>query len=205
MTKSPITFAVAKAHQRIMKGDTVRSDEFFQPEQQGGRAPSEEIAEAVALAVQREPEERKVRHIGVIIGNLGFEPSIDRIAGNSFLRTTEDVSYTQMQLLALVGRRAEIALPPRSENHVSGISWKASSVSRPVLELGWGNKELILPEPEEGKRLPENISVPADQRLTAFGHNLFVLMDLASVPIEEVQDIAAPLWEASGKPQPAGS
>jgi hypothetical protein len=197
-----ITFAARKAYQRIMNGDTVRSDEFFQRERQKDRSPSEEIAEAIALAVQREAEERKVRHTGFILGNLAFEPSVDRVAANSFVRLAEDLSYTQMQLLALVGRHAEIVLPPRSEKPTRRISWKAVSVSRQFTELGWSNKELILPKPEEEKRLPENISVPADQRLTALGEALSVLMDLASIPIEEVRDVAAALWEASGKERP---
>jgi hypothetical protein len=199
-----ITFAVGKAYQRIMEGDAVRSDEFFQPEQEGGRRPSEEIAEAVALAVQREPEERKVRHIGFVLGNIGFEPSLDRIAGNSFVRAAEDLSYTQMQLLALVGRRTEVALPPGSKGPVAGVSWKAVSVSRQFMELAWGKKEFILPE-KQGPKLPVNMSVPADQRFAPFGEGLFLLMDLASVPIEEVKDVAAALWEASGEEQPPRS
>jgi hypothetical protein len=197
-----ITFAAHKAYENIMNGREVRSDEFFQPEEQGGRPPSEEIAEAVMLAVQREPEERKVRHIGFILGNLAFAPFIDRVAGNLFVRVAEDLSYTQMQLVALVGRRAEIALPPGSEEAVGGVSWKAASVSRQFAELGFGYKELIQSEPEKEKFLPTNIGIPDAQQLTAFGHNLFVLMDLASVPIEEVRDVAASLWEASGKGEP---
>ena len=200
-----ITFAARKAYQRIMNGDQVRSDDFFHRNQQEGRAPSEEIAEAVALAAQREPEESKVRHIGAVIGNLGFEPSLDRVAGNWFVRLAEDLSYTQMQLLALVGRNAEIALPQEREERVGGISWKATSISRQFAELGFAGKELILPKPREGEGLPTNISVPADQQFTPFGQNLFVLMDLVSVPIEELRDVAAALWEASGKPQPASS
>lgn len=200
-----ITFAARKAFQRIMNGDQVRSDEFFQHNQQEDRSPSEEIAEAIALAVQREAEERKVRHIGFVLGNLAFEPSVDRVAANSFVRLAEDLSYTQMQLLALVGRNAEIPLPQNNGGPARRISWKAASISRQFMELGWSNKELILPKPEEGKRLPENISVPADQQLTPLSKALFVLMDLASVPIEEVRDVAAALWEASGNERPVST
>lgn len=197
-----ISFAARKAYQNIMNGEKVRSDDFFQPEVQGGRPPSEEIAEAVALAVQREAEERKVRHIGFILGNLAFEPSLDRVAGNFFVRLAEDLSYTQMQLLSLVGRKSEITLPPATERSTS-ISWKAASVSKQFADLGFAGKELMLPE-QRGPGLPTNISVPADQKLTTFGQSLFVLMDLASVPIEELRDVATALWEASGKGQPTG-
>jgi hypothetical protein len=200
-----ITFAARKAYQRIMSGDQVRSDEFFQRNPQEDRTPSEEIAEAIALAVQREAEERKVRHIGFILGNLAFEASVDRVAAISFVRLAEDLSYTQMQLLALVDRNTEIALPPKAERTAKRISWKAASVQREFFDLGFANKELILPKPEEGKRLSGNISVPADQSLTPLGEALCALMDLTSVPIEEVEDVAAALWEASGKERPTGS
>ena len=200
-----ITFAARKAYQRIMDGDQVRSDEFFQRNPQEDRAPSEEIAEAIALAVQREAEERKVRHIGFILGNLAFEVSVDRVAANFFVRLAEDLSYTQMQLLTLVDRNSEIALPPRAEQTTKRTSWKAASVSREFSDLGFGDKELILPKPEEGKGLPTNITVPADQRLTPLCVALCALMDLTTIPIEEVEDVAAALWEASGKERPTGS
>lgn len=188
-----------------MNGDQVRSDEFLQRNPREDRSPSEEIAEAIALAVQREAEERKVRHIGFILGNLAFEASVDRVSANSFVHLAEDLSYTQMQLLALVDRNAEIALPPRTERTTNRISWKAASVSREFYDLGWSNKELIGPKPEEGERLPTNLLVPADQRLTPLGAALSALMDLTSLPIEEVEDVAAALWEASGKERPTGS
>jgi len=188
-----------------MDGDQVRSDEFFQRNPQEDRAPSEEIAEAIALAVQREAEERKVRHIGFILGNLAFEVSVDRVAANFFVRLAEDLSYTQMQLLTLVDRNSEIALPPRAEQTTKRTSWKAASVSREFSDLGFGDKELILPKPEEGKGLPTNITVPADQRLTPLCVALCALMDLTTIPIEEVEDVAAALWEASGKERPTGS
>jgi hypothetical protein len=200
-----ITFAARKAYQRIMDGDQIRSDEFFQRNPQEERAPSEEIAEAIALAVQREAEERKVRHIGFILGNLAFETSVDRVAANSFVRLAEDLSYTQMQLLALVDRNTEIALPPRMEQTAKRISWKAASVSREFNDLGFSYKELILPKAEQGKGFPENISVPADQRLTPLGEALSALMDLTTIPIEEIEDVVAALWEASGKERPTGS
>jgi hypothetical protein len=198
-----ISFAARKAYQNIMDGKEVRSDDFFQRDQEGGRPPSEEIAEAVALAVQREAEERKVRHIGFILGNLAFEPSLDRVAGNFFVRLAEELSYTQMQLLSLVGRKTEVTLPPENERP-TGISWKATSVSRQFADLGFAGKELMLPE-QRGPGLPTNISIPADQQLTRFGQQLFVLMDLPSVLIEELRDVATALWEASGRGQPTGS
>jgi uridine phosphorylase len=46
-----ITFAARKAYQRVMNGDIVRSDDFFQRNRQEDRAPSEDIAEAIALDV----------------------------------------------------------------------------------------------------------------------------------------------------------
>jgi hypothetical protein len=195
-----ISFAARKAYQNIMNGKEVRSDDFFQP-QQGTRPPSEEIAEAVALAVQREAEERKVRHIGFILGNLAFEPNIDRVAGNFFVRLAEDLSYTQMQLLSLVGRKSEAALPSEAKRPPM-ISWKAASVSRQLADLGFAGKELMLPE-QRGPGLPTNISVPADQQLTGFGENLVTLMDLNIIPIEELRGVATSLWEASGG-QPTG-
>lgn len=190
-----------------MAGDNLREDGFFDPEQTGGRATSDEIAEAAVRVAEREPEERKIGHVGRLLANVMFKSCpFDRSTSNYMVRLARDLSYTQMQLLALVGRREEMPLPPERSDQPGQVSWAAATVRREFHDLGWGKRELFLPEQPSGADslpLPWTLAAPKDQRLTTVGLGLYTTARLDLVPVSDLQHVAVNLWEASGHPVPA--
>ena len=195
-----LVFAERKVYENVMKGLTVRDDDYFRAPREG-QAASSEIAEAAAMAAQREAQERKVRHYGYLVGNLAFHPQIDGVTAFNLLRMARTLSYTQLQLLAAV-EAAYVALPPRGQAG-KRVSWRAASVSREFDDLGYAAKELIHAKKQDGDMLPTDLSVPADQLLNGFGKALYELMDLGRIPRQEVLEVAEALWERAGLEPPA--
>jgi hypothetical protein len=195
-----LVFAERKVYENVMNGLKVRDDDYFRAPSEG-QAASSEIAEAAAMAAQREAQERKVRHYGYLVGNLAFYPQIDGITAFNFLRMARALSYTQLQLLAAVAA-TDVALPPRGQS-AERVSWRAASVSREFADLGYAAKELIHAKKQDGDMLPTNLSVPADQLLNGFGKALCELMDLGRIPRPEVIEAAQALWERAGLRFPA--
>ena len=54
--------AATEIHSRIERGETLRSDGFFDP-RHGERSDAEEVSEGVLLKSQREPEEKKLPYM----------------------------------------------------------------------------------------------------------------------------------------------
>jgi len=87
-----------------------------------------ELLEGVLLAAQREYEERKVRCYGNLYANIAFEPAIDSVTANSLLREADDLSYMQIQLLALVARKDVIPLPRTKLGSGGRVAWLTLSI-----------------------------------------------------------------------------
>ena len=75
--------AIAAAHirERLERGDHLREDGFFD-KGASGRSNADEVAENLVLAVQRDPEERKLQYMGRLYCNVAFN-SADKLADGS--------------------------------------------------------------------------------------------------------------------------
>jgi hypothetical protein len=196
-----ITVAKARIDERLAAGDVARSDGFFNA-RKADRSDAEELLEGVLLAAQREYEERKVRRYGNLYASIAFEPTIDSVTANSFLREADDLSYTQIQLLALVARKDAIPLPQARDGSSAGVAWRAASIHRALDDIGYTRRALVAVKRGPGELLPTNIGVPADLELTARGEALYVLMELDQLSTEELRPLAEALWEFAESPPP---
>lgn len=100
-------FAAATINSRLAEGAVPRED-WFEGE---GACAAEEVAEGVLLAAARSPEERKVELLGRMLGNLAFQPSLDRGYANLLVRVAGELSYRQICLLALFNLNSRTAYP----------------------------------------------------------------------------------------------
>jgi hypothetical protein len=194
-----IGYATQQAWQNLMSGDNPRQDGFFESEWPGGRCASEEIAEAAIRAAQQEPEERKIEYIGYLLGNVGFESCAhNRASANHVVRLADSLSYTQLQLLALVHRRDEIRLPPGGPNLQGTLSWDAASIAMQYWDLAGVRALISAPRPD-----PRLVSVvtslgpPRETELAPFGLELVELMNLDRMPQQELTRVADALWETA--------
>jgi len=194
-----LVYAEQKIYENVMNGLQVRHDDYFTPPN-GGQAACSEIAEAAAMAAQREAQERKVRYYGYLVGNLAFHPEIDGVTAFDLLRSARQLSYTQLQLLAAV-QAPDLKLPPHGKQGQQ-VSWRAVSVSREFGDLGYAARELIGVKRPEGNALATNLGVPSDQLLSIVGNALYELMDLDRIPRRELVEVVSALWEHAGFPAP---
>lgn len=195
-----LTVAKTRIDERIAAGDVPRSDGFFDA-REPNRSDAEELLEGILLAAQREYEERKVRYYGNLYANIAFEPAIDSVTANYFLREADDLSYTQIQLLGLVARKDAIPLP-QAKPSGGGVAWLAASIRNALDDLGYARRELVGVKPGPGELLPTNIGVPADLELTPRGEALYVLMQLDQLSTDELRPLAEALWEFTESPPP---
>ncbi len=160
-------------HQRRAEGHLPRNDGFFE-EDLSGRSPAEEIFEGVLLKCKNEHEEKKARYIGNIFGNAMFSgASADLI--NAVLSVAGSLSYRQIRLLAIMGRKSEFGVP--------------RLVPLAAVDSAKGNveKEAVISELQALGRhelLRKQRSIPCI--LTNFGQLCFDLVGLDQIPRDEL-------------------
>jgi hypothetical protein len=92
-------FALTAASIRS-RGDAIRDDGFF--EEIDGRSSAEEAAEAVVLAAQRDPAEKKLRYYAELLASIATRPVIDDGAAHRLVSLLTELSWRQLVMLALL-------------------------------------------------------------------------------------------------------
>jgi len=99
-------FAINKIQENLKNNKSIRDDDFFESGN-NSRPDSEEIFEGVVLGAQKEYEERKVKYLGNLYGNICTNSNITREYANRLIRTTNNLSYRQLCLLQLLMEKWE--------------------------------------------------------------------------------------------------
>ncbi len=188
-------FAASAIRGRLEAGETLRDDGFFDASNVSGRPTAEEVFEAVLLTAQREPEERKVEYLGYLLGNVSFEPVVDRSLASWAISIAQELSWTQFILLSTIGRAPDDFVLPDIEIGNSGLDWSSWGVAHQLADLGWAKRELIGGRTEKTERmgLPRINTRLRNQRLQDGGSLLFSLMELNKIPSDDVAPIIATL------------
>lgn len=181
------TFAASAIHRRLETGEALRDDGFFDALDVSGRPTAEEVFEAVLLTAQREPEERKIEFLGYLLANVSFEPMADRSLATWTIKTAQELSWTQLIFLSIIGRTADFVLPDIDIGNI-GRDWSSWGVAHQLADLGWMKRELIGAKAEKTERLglPLINTRLRDQQLQSGGSLLFNLMELDKIPSDDV-------------------
>jgi hypothetical protein len=123
-----LAFAYNKIAQYLEENRHPRSDGFFDQDP-SGRSPNDEILEGVLLKCKNEHEEKKTRLLGNIYANIAFMPDVSVEAANWLLQKTQDLTYRQLCILAVV---------ERAKN--KGVSW-GSNDGDPAFEMEYKQLE----------------------------------------------------------------
>ena len=97
-----IAIAAAHIRERLEHGDHVRNDGFLD-KGVSGRSDADEVAERVALTVQRDPEEKKLQYIGRFYSNVVFDSEISLPMAHQIIKASEQMTYRQFCLLKIFG------------------------------------------------------------------------------------------------------
>ena len=96
-----LAIAALEIHQRLEKGESLRDDGFFDKKPSGSRSDAEEIAEAIMLKCQREPQEKKIPYMGHLKASIAFDPNISVDMGHQLIKAAEELTYRQFCTLKL--------------------------------------------------------------------------------------------------------
>jgi hypothetical protein len=184
-TASVARFAAERIQQRRQNGDEFRSDGFFDAEP-GQRSTAEEVVEGVLLVAQREHEERKMEYLGNLLANLAYAPEIDRDNSNLLIRYAEALSYRQLRLISVLGRKEHFDLGDGP--HRGTIPFATAAVLLDVFELY--RRGLVFVEDGIGLSLEVAGLVPSRLIVRGSGVLLFNLMELYKIDISDLMPIA---------------
>ncbi len=171
---------------RIENGDQLRDDGWFS-ERPKGRSAAEEICEGTLLMAQREHEERKVEFYGYLLANISFEPEVDENLANWLLELAEQLTWTQLVLLGMIGRKQDFELPAIEIGKPSR-AWDSWGVHQQLADLGYAKRELIGPSRKTEKaQLPRvDLGLP-NMELNGGGLLLCALMSLEQIPDSDIE------------------
>jgi hypothetical protein len=124
-------FAADQISARLLGGDELRDDGFFDRDHKG-RCVAEETLEGVLITAGDAWEERKVKHIGWLYSSLAFDSSVEAADANHLLHLAERLSYRQLCSLAFLA-------DPRPENALVSLT---SVMGRPIVRTDAVNAEL---------------------------------------------------------------
>ena len=185
-----LAFAVEHSATLARTDRRLRSDEFFAG-RSGIRAAAGEVLEAVVGAARRSADERRVRHLGYLLGEVAHSPDLDADLVARALRIAEALSWRQLALLAGAGRRDRVPLPiaPLEDEPRAWTAWGAREDLADLQRAG-----LLDPPPASsrpGATLPRLRA--ADLRLTRRGVLVHRLMALDFVREDAVAEALAAL------------
>ena len=176
-----LAIAALEIHQRIENGESLRDDGFFD-KKPTGRSEAEEIAEAIMLKCQREPQEKKIPYMGYLKASISFDSNISADMGHQLIKVAEELTYRKLCILKLAIVKNKFGL--RIENYRShgNFSKELYSVLYECKELH--DREYINFDGEVGFGLTNTI--PASMTLQGIGADLFHFMKLGSIPDEDL-------------------
>lgn len=179
-----------KIEENLKAGKHLRTDEFMECESQS-RPAYEELLESTLFAAQRECEEKKLKYIANLYANINFEipqrwgMNIDSQAANKLMKIVSELSYREIAILAVIGRyqNGSLTKPPRRENIFHNINQQKNYIASEVFDLYCRglvySDEIIL---YAGAMNPQKLN------LNGYGAALFNLMELSTMPEDNVVD-----------------
>ncbi len=180
---------------RIDRGEHPRKDGFFD-EKENGRPDAVEVAEAVLLKVQREPEEKKIQYMGYLFSSIAFDSQISVHIAHQLTKAAEQLTYRQLCILKLCAVKDKFGLRNNNYRECYGIENDLYEVLHECADLH--NKEYIH-SGLDTITLERNVLsrlrsiVPSNMAFQTIGDYLYNLMKLSQIPDEDITPIAEQL------------
>ena len=181
--------------ERIAAGHHLRDDNWFE-ERPRGRSAATEMLEGTLLVAQREHEERKVEYYGYLLANLSFQSNVDEYLANWLLQLADELTWSQLVLLAMIGRKDEFTLPAITIAQSDVTDWTQWGLHEQLADLGYGKRNIIGTPREVSEKKPggPQFTIPPrinrllpDMQLVNTGPLIYALMQLNRVPAEDIE------------------
>ena len=172
---------VSQKIQENLRSRQVRIDNFFEGAVTD-RSPAEEICEAVLVAAQKDPEEKKLKYYGNLLGNISFDESIDRVQANHLIKTARDLSWSELCILFVVGQGKASMLKAESFANEEKIPSQIQHTFLSQIQKMWG--EGVVSMGNDLLTNPEQI-IPNLMKLSSTGKSLYNLMELDKISSDD--------------------
>lgn len=175
--------AICKINARLEKGDIPRQDEDFWMDNYVGMSDAKAILEGLLLKSRDEYEEKKLPYYSNLIVQMAFDSSWSYQRLNAMIRMFEQLSYRQMQLIALAQRKGEIETPQWI------VKFKRTPESFAYYDLFCEVSNLssltLFHQPD----VTITMGLGDKQALSPIGESMADLMELSSIPQEEIDEL----------------
>ena len=183
-----LAIATLEIHQRLKNGERLRDDEFFD-KKPTGRSDAEEVAEAIMLKCQREPQEKKILYMGYLKAGIAFNSNVSADMGHQLIKVAEELTYRQFCILKFAMVKDSFKLRNESYRGQETFARELLQVlyecvnlyHRAYINFG-GSAALDLTDVN-----------PGSMTIQGIGGDLFRLMKLSSIPDEDIIPIAKAL------------
>ncbi|QNE38605.1 hypothetical protein F1C16_03070 [Hymenobacter sp. NBH84] len=175
----------------IQAGKIVRQDDFFQGENNFS-SEGAELLEGVLLKCRAQYQEKKVQLIANIFKNIAFDATISAQMAYQVLSMADGLTYQNLCLLSYFGRRQDFLefqiLKEPFSMYPDAFGIDTWVVAHDILELY--NRGILSSQ----SGFMESTSItPSNIGLTVRGKGAFDLMDLNSIPNDDVLAVIRPL------------
>ena len=183
-----LAIAAARIRERLERGDQIRDDGFFD-KGATGRSSADEVVESVALTVQRDPEEKKLQYMGCLYSNVAFNSEISSQMAHQMIKAGEQMTYRQFCLLKIFGVNA-IWSTLRNSHYRNQVSFPIEL--RQILYdcFALARNYYIV---DKSYILGVTDLHPRNTRTQGLGADMFNLMELNMIPIDDLQPIVRQL------------
>ena len=186
-----LAIAALEIHQRIENGESLRNDGFFD-KKPTGRSEAGEIAEAIMLKCQREPQEKKIPYMGYLKAGIAFDSNISADMGHQLIKIAEQSTYRQFCILKLVVVKDHFGLRSQDYRNLEQFSQELYQVLQECHDLCLkGCLDYKIPLTYSGEIAVSYMNMqPNGMTIQKIGEDLFKLMNLSSILDEDVILIA---------------
>ena len=180
-----LAIAALEIHQRRENGENLRDDGFFD-KKSTGRSDAEEVAEAIMLKCQREPQEKKIPYIGYLLAGVALNSNISADMGQQLVKSAEELTYRQFCILKLAVMKDSFGLRGEDYRGQGTIAIELSQILYECLDLyhrayiNFGGEVAFGPTDVK----------PGSMIVQGIGAYLYNLMKLSSIPNEDIIPIA---------------
>lgn len=180
-----LAIATFEIHQRLENDENLRNDGFFD-EKPTGRSEAEEVAEAILLKCQREPQEKKIPYMGYLKAGIAFDSNISADMGHQLIKAVEELTYRQLCILKLAVVKDSFELRDEDYRGQGTFATELLQVLYECLDLyhrayiNFGGEVAFGPTDVK----------PGSMTVQGIGGDLFNLMKLASIPDNDLIPIA---------------
>ena len=152
-------------------------------ENSSGVCDAKTILEGILLRARDEYEEKKLNYYSNLIAQMAFDHSWNYQRLNAMIRMFEQLSYRQLQLMALAQRKGKIETPQWI------VKFKRTPISHSYYDLYCEVLQLsnlaLFHQPEASITM----GLGNQLALSPIGNSMADLMELSSIPQEELDDL----------------